>query len=251
VKHVTVKTKDVSRFIQATNDLLCRPESTEGMGVLWGTPGTGKTTALAYIVNVYDGIYIRAMTCSSITSILGDLCRAVGEERKLRKTDMVELIVTRLCKGDNGAPPPPPRPIFIDEADYLFKNFELVDILRDIYDNSGCPVIMVGMEDIARKIREHGRFARRITQWIEFRGLDLEDTTQVARECCEAELSEDLLNHLHRETAGNIGRVIIGLSKIEAFAKMNRKGKLTASDWKEKPLYFDQPTFGKHRNGKA
>jgi DNA transposition AAA+ family ATPase len=250
MKHVTVKTKDVTRFIQAVDDLLYRPESTEGMGVLWGPPGTGKTTALAYIVNIYDGIYIRAMTCSSITSILGDLCRAVGEERRLRKSDMVELIVNKLCKGDNGAPPPTPRPIFIDEADYLFRNFELVDILRDIYDTSGCPVIMVGMEDIARKIREHGRFARRITQWIEFKGLDLEDTAQVAMECCEVEIAECLLQHLHRETAGNIGRVIIGLSKIEGYAKMNRKNRITAKEWDNKPLYFDQPVFSKRTNGK-
>lgn len=257
--HKTVKTKDVRRFQQAIDDLLERPEGTEGMGVLWGPPGTGKTTSLAYFVNQYDGIFIRALTCSTITSILGDLCTALGwvsenpnKKRMLRKTDMVDFIVRKLAYGEPGEPEPMPRPIFIDEADYCFRQFELMDILRDIYDLSKCPVIFVGMEDIARKIKEQGRFARRITQWIEYQGLDLEDTIHVARECCEIPLSPELIDYVHRQTSGNIGRLIIALTRIERYSKANALDQqpVTLSMWGDRPLYFDQPTFGgRKKNG--
>jgi len=256
MRHKTVKTKDVRRFQQAIDDLLERPEGTEGMGVLWGPPGTGKSTTLAYFTNQYDGIFIRALTCSTVTSILGDICIALGwvsdnpnKKRMLRKADMVEFIIRKLTRGESGEPDPAPRPIFVDEADYCFRNFELMDILRDIYDLSGCPVIFVGMEDIARKIKEQGRFARRITQWIEYMGLDHDDTIQVANECCDVELSPDLLEYIHKETSGNIGRLIIAITRIERHAKATNKTLITHEIWGERPLYFDQPTFGRKKNG--
>ncbi len=242
MRHEMVKTKDVRRFMQAVEDLLNRPMGTEGMGLLWGPPGTGKTTALAYVANVYDAVYVRAVGCWTVTSMLGDLCKELGGKRMLRRSDMVEFIVEELTRDGRQ-----PRPIFIDEADYCFRQFEMIDSLRDIYDLSGCPVILIGMEDIARRIRTHERIARRITQWIEFKGLDLDDTTQVADEVCEVRLADDLLRHLHKETGGNIGRIIIGLTKIEKFALVNGFDVISCSGWGDRALYFDQPTFGRKK----
>jgi DNA transposition AAA+ family ATPase len=244
-----VKTKDVRSADSKVGDLLDPTADIETMGCLWGPPGTGKTTTLAYLTNLYDGIFIRALGCSTVTSILGDLCLMLGGKRLLRRADMVEFICERLTKEDGSDRPLAPRPIFVDEADYCFRQFEILDSLRDIYDISGCPVILVGMEDIARTIRENGRFARRITQWIEFKGLDLIDTAQVALETCEVEVREDLIEYVHRETAGNIGRVKIGLDKIEKFARGNGLTAISLADWGERPLYFDQPIFGKPTKG--
>lgn len=243
MKFVTVKTKDVRAFAQSIDDQMGRANGTEGMEVLWGHAGTGKTTVLAHMVNVYDGIYIRVLGCSTVTSILGDLCKELGGKRKLRRTDMVDFIVEELQRDNR-----PPRPIFVDEADYCFRQFEMIDSLRDIYDLSNCPVILVGMENIARDIRTHEQVSRRITKWVEFRGLDIEDTTKVAEEICEVPLSPCLIEYVHAQTFGNIGRIVIALEKIEKFAMGNDfKGPVTATAWGERPLYFDQPTFGKHK----
>ncbi len=240
MKHVLALTKNVRKFMQATDDLLNRPMGTEGMGLLWGEPGEGKSTAVARVCDKYDGVYVRALGCWTVTSMLGSICRELGAERKLRRADMVDDIVHELRK-DNG----PLRPIFIDEADYCFRQMEMVDSLRDIYDQSGCPVIMIGMEEIARKIKTNARIARRITQWCEFKGLDLEDVKTVAEECCEVMISEDLCQYLHKECNANIGRIIIGLTKIEKLAKASRLTVMDCASWGNKPLYFDQPTFSK------
>jgi len=238
MKHKTAMTKDLRRFKQSVDDLLNRPTGTEGQGLLWGHPGLGKTTAVAYVCNQYDGIFVRALGCWTVTSMLGDLCRELGGHRMCRRSDMVEYIVGELAK-----PGCAPRPIFVDEADYCFRKFEMVDALRDIYDLSRCPVIMIGMEDIARQIKTNERVARRITQWVEFEGLDLFDTALVVEECCEVALSDDLLEYVHKETGANIGRVIIGLTRIEKFAKANGLTRITSAEWGGQPLYFDQPTF--------
>lgn len=245
MKHKMVQTKDLRRFMQSIDELLNRPQGTEGMGLLWGPPGTGKSTSIAFVANMYEGIYVRALGCWTVTSMLGTLCEELGGKRKLRRADMVDFVVGELTKNNAK-----PRPIFVDEADYCFRQFDMIDSLRDIYDLSGCPVILIGMENIARDIREHDRIARRITQWIEFSGLDMDDARQVAKELCEVEIKPDLVQYIHQQTNGNIGRIVIGLTKIEKYAEANGMKSVSADQWAEKPLYFDQPSFGrKKKNG--
>ncbi len=240
MKHVLALTKNVRKFMQATDDLLNRPIGTEGMGILEGEPGEGKSTAVARVCDKFDGIYVRAIGCWTVTSMLGDICRELGGERKLRRSDMLEFIIHELRKDNR-----PSRPIFIDEADYCFRQFEMVDSLRDIYDLSGCPVILIGMEDIAKKIKLNTRIARRVTQWVNFCGLDLDDVKTVAVDCCEVAISDDLAQYLHKECNANIGRIIIALTKIEKQAKATGAIIMDCATWDNRPLYFDQPTFSK------
>ena len=239
MKHDMAMTKELNQFVRSVEDLTNRPHGTEGCGLLWGEPGTGKTTATAWVANQYDAVFVRALGCWTVTSMLGALCTELGSHRMCRRSDMVEYICKNLAEK--------PRPIFIDEADYLFRQEDMMDSIRDIYDISGAPVILIGMEEIARKIQQHGRFARRITQWIEFKGLDLSDTALVAARCCECVVGEDLLEFLHRESRGNIGRVIIGLARIETMAKTNRLASVGLAAWGTRQLFYDQPTFGKGR----
>ncbi|WP_321367652.1 ATP-binding protein [uncultured Desulfuromusa sp.] len=241
MKHAMAMTKNLRLFMSAVDHLMNREIGTEGMGLLWGDPGQGKSTAVAYVVNAMDGIYVRAIGSWTVTSMLGTIATELGGHRMLRRADMIDFICQRL--GQN------PRPIFIDEADYLFRQVEMLDSLRDIYDLSGCPVVLVGMEQIARKLQNHGRFARRITEWVEFKGIDLDDTMQVTRDVCEIDVADGLLEHLHNITNGNIGRIIIGLSKIEKMGKANGIDCVTLEQWGDRPLYYDQPTFTTKKTG--
>ncbi|WP_298437956.1 ATP-binding protein [Geobacter sp.] len=240
MRHQIAMTKNVSRFIQATRALMDRPMGVEGMGLLWGPPGEGKTTSVAYVADQTDAVYVRALGCWTVTTMLGDICRELGGRRMQRRADMVEWICDQL--KDNV------RPIFVDEADYLFGQISMIDSLRDIYDKSGCPVVLIGMEDMGRKAQANERLARRITQWVEFSGIDLDDARVTAETCCEVCIADDLLGHIHEAARGNIGRTVIALSRIEKWAK-GRIDTVTRAQWSERPLFFDQPTFGKRRNG--
>ncbi|MDW7643411.1 MAG: ATP-binding protein [Desulfuromonadales bacterium] len=232
-------TKNLRRFLNAVGELMDRPEGTEGMGLLWGEPGEGKSTAVAYVVSVMDGVFVRAVGCWTVTSMLGELCKELGGHRMLRRSDMIDYITQKLA--DN------PRPIFIDEADYLFRQFEMMDALRDIYDVSGCPVILIGMEDIARKLQAHGRFARRITQWVEFKGVDLDDARVLGETVCKVKVEKDLLAYLHQASRANVGRMVIGFSKIERMAKASGLTSVSLEQWGERELFYDQPVFASRR----
>jgi DNA transposition AAA+ family ATPase len=144
-----------------------------------------------------------------------------------------------------------PRPIFIDEADYLLRQADMLDTMRDIYDTTGSPVILIGMEEMARKVQTNGRFARRITQWVEFDGIDLADTRVLADTVCEIGVADDLLAYVHKAARANIGRMTTALARIETFGRTNGHGEVdsdspvTLKDWGKRPLFYDQPRFGR------
>jgi DNA transposition AAA+ family ATPase len=239
MKHEMAMTKNMRRFLASVDELMNRPMGTEGMGLLWGEPGEGKSTSVAYVADQYDAVYVRAMGCWTVTSMLGELCKELGGSRMLRRADMIDWIQRQLA--DN------PRPIFVDEADYLFRQFEMMDALRDIYDVSSCPVILIGMEDIARKIQNHGRFARRITQWIEFQGIDLDDARALVASICEINIADCLLGYLHQEARANIGRMTIGIRRIEKMAQASNLKTITREQWGDRPFFYDQPIFGRRK----
>jgi DNA transposition AAA+ family ATPase len=247
MRHEMAMTKNVRRFLVAVQELRDRPYGLEGMGLLYGPPGEGKTTTLAYVCNQLHGIYIRANACWTVTAMLGELCHELGLERRARRASMVKDIIKQLSDDPDG-----PRPILVDEADYLLRQADMLDALRDIYDMvPGAAVVMVGMEEMAVKIQRqsNGRFARRITQWVEFSGIDQGDCRVVADTVCEISIADDLVDHLRTAAHGNIGRMVVGLSKIETFATTNGLRTVGLDDWGDRQLFYDQPTFT--RRGRA
>lgn len=247
MRHEMAITANVRRFLVAVRGLKDRPAGLEGMGVLTGLPGEGKTTTLAFVARQLHGIYLRSMRCWTATSMLGDLCHELRLERQRQKAPMVSAIIERL--GQDPCPDGTTRPIFIDEADYLADDMAMLNTLRDIYDMvPGAAVILVGEDKFAVKLQNKGRFARRITQWIEFSGVSIDDTRVLTETVCEMPVADDLLAYLHAETSGNIGRMVVGLARIEAFGKSNGNGPgnpVTRQVWGERQLYYDQPTFGR------
>ena len=239
MKDELAMTKNVRRFMGAISELRSRSLGVEGMGILWGEPGEGKTTVVAYATNQVNGVFIRMNASQTMTSLLAMLTLELGGSPVARRAPMMAWITRRLMEED--------RVIFVDEADYLFNQMEMLDILRDIYDLTSTPVILIGMDQIARRIQDNGRFARRITQWMEFKGIDLDDARTLADTICEVKLADDLVRHLHRETKANIGRMVVGLSRIERLGNASGLDTVTLADWGARPLYFDQPKFRRPR----
>jgi DNA transposition AAA+ family ATPase len=230
-------TKNVRRFLAAVRELTDRPMGVEGMAILWGEPGEGKSTTVAFACNTLDGLFLRATTCWTATSMLAALMVELGQPACRRKAPMMESAVKTLSEQ--------PRPIFIDEADYLFRQPDMLDIMRDIYDVTGSPVVLIGMEEFARKVQSRGKFARRITQWVEFSGIDAEDAKTLAETLCAVKVADDLLAHVHKAARKNIGRMVTGLARIEQFAKLNAIESVTKKDWANRPLFYDQPRFAR------
>jgi len=212
-----VLTSNVRMARGALTRLLSRDSGREeGMALLYGRPGEGKTTAVGYLMNQYDAVFLRANIAwtTSITAMLQALMRELEHEPLAYRAPMLEVAIEVLARTG--------RPLFVDEADYCLRNMDLLDALRDIYDSARAPVVLITMETAPRIIRSSARlarFRRRITEWIEFQGLSLEDARQVAAELVDVRIEEDLLDRLHRETDGNIGLMVPALGRVEQAAR--------------------------------
>jgi len=113
------------------------------LGVIVAPPGTGKTFALErFVRNKPDSVvFVRANPNMSSAG----LCIRIGQQLGLNLVNgqsldyMVDSIVARLRED--------PKLVIIDEADYLTSKASLrrMELLRTIYDESGCGMVLCGM----------------------------------------------------------------------------------------------------------
>jgi len=225
-----VQTKDVKRLFAALVALRDRNRALAGLGLLVGVTGTGKTTALGAAVAMFNAVYVVADSAVTMTSLLSEICTELGFEPPRSPAQKLKEIVSHLRER--------PRPIFVDEADRLTHDSRILEVLRDIHDLSGVPVMLIGMDRFERKLLRHPQFARRITQRIEFGSCDLDDTTRVTQELCEVEVAPDLIAKMHLRTKGNLGLMMNALDKFEAMARDNNWKVITAEQFGSQAMYL-------------
>ncbi|MGH8012488.1 MAG: AAA family ATPase [Candidatus Binataceae bacterium] len=210
--------------------LRTRDPGVPGLGLCWGGVGLGKTTALSWLSNQpsINGLYVRAMRMWSPSAMLGVLMRELGAAQLGRCAPMIDFIADALRK--NG------RCLLIDECDYCAYDGRLIDTLRDICDVSGAPMLFVGTDSFRRKITVRDQLAGRISQWIEFQPASLKDARTVSDDLCEVRIEEDLLADLHHAARGSMRGLVVGLSRIEHFAKVRGLVSVDRSRWGGQPF---------------
>lgn len=233
MKNDVAITENIKRLISTLGELRDRPMGIEGMGLVWGLPGEGKTTAIAWAVNQVNGIYLRARASWTPLAMLNAFAVELGVEQSGRKMKVCDNVIDDLTRN--------PRTIFIDEADYLFsRTDEMVDTIRDIYDITQSPVVLIGMDELAAKIKKRHRLRRRIQKWIEFKPLEFKDVQKLTDVVCEVPIEHDLLADLNQKAKGNIGLITLGLEKIERHSKRNGiyPDPIGLEHWKGKPFFL-------------
>lgn len=230
MRYAVAPVKNVTALGAAGQALTTRATGLPGMGVVWGPTGYGKTTASAWLRNKVDGIYIRALAVWTPTTMLGAIAKELGGRPMARSAHMAEFIIEKLEAN--------PRPLMIDEADYVVDSAKMVDTLRDLHDQSSAPVILIGMAGIQRSIAHRKQLAGRIQQWVEFQPADLDDARTLARTLCEVTIEDELLARLHGEAKGSARLMVVGMSRIEAWAKARGMDAARSADWGKQDFFF-------------
>lgn len=225
-----VPVTNVTRLAEAGDALLNRAPGMPGMGLCFGPSGFGKTTAIAWLATRQHGVFVRARATSTPTSLLENICRELNIAARNRISQTVDVLVEKLAETG--------RPLFVDEADYVVGQQRLVDTLRDVHDLSSVPVILIGMAGIDRKISTSPQLAGRIAQWVEFQAASLEDSRLLTKELCEVTVADDLIAELHTRANGSVRNLVVGLGKIEQFARSRSAGKVALADWPRGADFF-------------
>lgn len=220
--------KNVARFGEALDAVFNRSAGEDGVVLVHGATGAGKTTALAYYASKHNAYYVEASPAWSMTSMLRAVLAAMGQEPRGRSADMERQIVDLLSVTG--------RPLFVDEINYIFlpgqqTTLRMVETLHSIYDKSRTPVALVGMDRIDRRIKtQHPQFARRTT-FLEFRDMDLDDLRTTAETLCEVAVGDDLLAALFAACKGRMGYAVRGLAQAERRAKAHGWDSIDMDRW--------------------
>lgn len=231
MKPVVAPVKNVLSTQIAFETLFQRSFGVPGIGLLHGPSGYGKTTTTTYLYNQVNGIYVSARAHDSTSSLMNRIVEELGAQPNHRISRSVDFIIEQMSMYE--------RPLFIDEADYLMNDVRMLETVRDLYDGTEVPVILIGMDQIARRISSRKQFYNRISEWVEFKPADLDDVNTMAHYLLEDGISVDeaLLEHLRTSACGEMRRIIIGLTKIEALAMANELEMVTLNDWGDQPFH--------------
>lgn len=235
MKNLVVETKNVRRLMTAQHILRNSGYQLPKIGLVHGLPGAGKTTAISHLSQSEGGCFVRATAVWTPKTMLQAILRENGREEIGGNNQHKLDEVIRLLAIAN-------KPLFVDEADYLFQRPSTLDILRDIHDQAGVPLFLIGMEHISRKVNSRELVASRVAQEIKFTPLDMEDTRLVADSLLEVRLEDDLLADLHKRAQGSIRRITVGLSVIEAYARQVSAPSIDLPTWQSsgRPYFLER-----------
>ena len=119
-----------------------------------------------------------------------------------------------------------PQIIFIDEIDYLMNNYKSIETLRDIHDETDCPIIFVGMGLTHRKLERYKHLYDRFSEIVKFETFGVNDIGQIINQLSEIPFTPDAVEYIH--TKYNSFRQIVQLiNQMEIFAKDNNLTEIT------------------------
>lgn len=224
----TVLTKNIVRLSDAAETLLNRAKGMPGMGLVHGETGTGKTTAVGWMVNRYKGVYVRALAVWTPAAMFSTILRELGRYPHGSCSQMMGDIIDALASSG--------RPLFIDEADYLVDSKRMSESLRDIHDMTFVPVLLIGMAGIDQRLSSRKQLTGRVLQDVHFEPLDHEDAVTVARELCEVRIKDDLLEYALQRVGGYIRNLVVALARIEEYARRKGMTSVGLADWGKRDL---------------
>lgn len=231
-----VPVKNVARLNDAGEALRRRPAGMPGMGLVHGETGYGKTTAVTWYANRCNAVYVRALACWTPAAMLTAIARDLRIQPRGSCAAMMNDIIEALSLSN--------RPLFVDEADYIIDSKRMTESLRDLHDMTTVPVVLIGMGGIDQRLSHRKQLTGRVMQDVHFQPCDLDDARNVAASLCEVRIADDLLERLHRQTAGSVRLLVVGLSRIEQHARSQGSSSINAAAWGKKDDFFtgDAPT---------
>lgn len=206
---------NVATLMMLIETLRSRSFGLPGLGVFSGDSGYGKSVAAQYAMNKTGAVYIEVREYWTKKTFCQALLAELGHHQP-RGTiaSMMEEIIRQL--GDA-----PGRPLIIDEADKLVAR-GMIEYVRDIYETTQVPIILIGEEKLPRDLEAHERVHNRVLDWQLAQPCSLEDTEALAKVLCPGiEVAQQLLDTIRRQTGGRARRIATTLHELTQFARNN------------------------------
>ena len=215
---IFVKTQNVKNFIGLVENLINKPKSIQKMGLVYGEPGLGKSQTALWLACKYDGIYLRASNLMTGRWLLEEMVKELDEIPRFLTSDNFNIVVKKLKQN--------PQVIFIDEIDYLMNNYKTIETLRDIHDETGCPIIFIGMGLAHRKLERYKHLYDRFSEILKFETFGVNDLLQIIGQLSEIPFTPDAVEYIHSKY-NRFRQIVQLINQMETFSKDNNLAEIT------------------------
>lgn len=230
-----VNLKLVGAFLALATRLIERDPHLPGFGVCHGPSGYGKTQATIAARNATGAIVVEVGDSWSKKILLQRILFELGHQTPRGTVGELALKVSEDLGRD------PYRPLIIDEADRLADK-GMIEIVRELQEMSQAPVILVGEEELPRKLLKIERVHNRVLDWMPAEPCDLADARLLAQAIAPSvEIADDLLEELRRQSDGRARRIVVNVARIAETARNEGVERYDLAGWGERRLYTGQP----------
>lgn len=215
--------RNVMSMVTLVQRVIDRTPTLPGMAVYYGPSGYGKTTAATYAANMFDAYQIQVQS----TWTKKTLCEAILQDLGIPPAKTVAGMVNQISKeiASTG------RPLLIDEADHLVER-GLVQLVKDIYEASEAAIILIGEEDLPRKLMQWERVHGRMLDWVPAEPAVIDDVHHLQPHyAAGVEIEDVLAEQMLHESHHSIRRVCVNLDLLRDYARTTGATRITKKEW--------------------
>lgn len=191
MKPIFVKTKNVKGFINLIHNLKNKPDNISKIGLIYGNAGLGKTKTTLYLSIRFCTIYIRATNKMTTKWLLEEIAKELDEIPRFYTADIFRQCVNVLKQNL--------QMIIVDEIDYLLTDFRTIETLRDLHDETGVPIILVGMQLAKHKFKKHTHLFDRVSEIYNFTEFEYSDIKQIVEKISEVDITKEAIRIIHNK----------------------------------------------------
>lgn len=218
MKNVFIETSRVMKFRDAASVIADTQKGQPGLMLAWGRAGRGKTMcAKQYAVQNSDTAYVRVHENWTPRAMLARICEEINGMLPARVDQAKRIIIEELDRK--------PVTLLIDEADRLIIGN--VEHLRDIHDETGAPIILIGEPSIYGRVTARRRIWERVTRVVEFGPVVAEDVILFGVKACDLKIKPDAAMAMVRRSEGSFRLLYHLMVDLERRAKANNIKEIT------------------------
>ena len=200
--------KNVAAFSTLITKMVERDPDLPGLACFFSPSGWGKTKSAIYGANKYRAAYVECGQFTTARNLLIAILTELGERNHRGSIEDLKTRAVMTMTGD------PMRPVIVDEAHFVASK-RFVDLLREISDKSGAPVILIGEETLPSALANFERVHNRVLEWLPAQPCDAEDFALLAAHRCRGvKVGADLAAAILEDTKGNTRRIVVNLVKV-------------------------------------
>ena len=218
MKRNFIKTQNGKNFIGLVENLLNKPKNIPKMGLIYGEPGLGKSQTALWLACKYEAIYLRATNLMTGRWLLEEIAKEIDEIPRYLTSDNFNLIVQKLKQK--------PQLIIVDEIDYLMNNLKTIEILRDIHDETDCPIIFVGMGLAHKKLERYKHLFDRFSEIVKFETFGVNDLSHIFNQLSEVPFTPDAIEYIYPKY-NRFRQIVQLINHVEIIAKENNIQEIT------------------------